>query len=402
MDKKQRTKVIIILGSLSAIGPFSIDMYLPGFPAVARELGTDMEHVALSLSSYFIGISAGQLLYGPLIDKYGRKKPLLFGLALYGAAALGCAFAPSIGSLILLRLLQALGACAGMVAGRAVVRDLFPLHEIAKIFSALMLVMGVAPIIAPTIGGMVTAAFGWRYIFFLLTIFAAAMFMTVLRFFPESKAPDRTVSMHIVSVFREYAAILRTPTFVAYGIAGGMASAGMFAYISGASFVFMNVFGFSPLQFGQFFAANAFGLIAGSQLNTLWLRKRSSSQIVPLIGGGLFAATVVLAASNFFYGATLFGTIVPLFFYLLFLGFMNPNSAALSLAPFSHNAGSASALLGAIQMFAGAGASALVSMLHNGTALPMAGVMAGCAGSAFLLIMIHSMRARKHEEQQHV
>ncbi len=392
LDSRQKNKIIIILGSLSAIGPFSIDMYLPGFPAVARDLGTDIEHVALSLSSYFVGISAGQLLYGPLLDRFGRKKPLLFGLALYAAAAIACAFAPSINALIALRLLQALGACAGMVAGRAVVRDLFHVNETAKIFSTLMLVMGIAPIIAPSIGGIVTSTLGWRYIFLLLTLFATAMLVTVARFFPESKSPDASVSLRIDAVFHEYRIILRTPSFVTYAVAGGLVSAGMFAYISGASFVFMNVFGFTAMQFGQFFAVNAFGLVAGSQLNTLWLRKRKSAQIVPIVGGALFAVTIALSASNYLTGGSLTGTIVSLFFYLPLLGFMNPNTAALSLAPFTKNAGSASALLGAVQMLAGAGASALVSALHNGTVFPMIGVMTGCAGIGYLIIITHPMR----------
>jgi len=383
---------MIILGSLAAIGPFSIDMYLPGFPAVARDLGTDIEHVAFSLSSYFIGISLGQLLYGPVLDKYGRKKPLLFGLALYGIAALGCAAAPTIGALIGLRLLQALGACAGMVGGRAIVRDLFPVSETAKIFSALMLVMGVAPMIAPSIGGIVTAVLGWRFIFIILTGFAVVMYVTILRHMPESKSPDAGVSLKLGAVLGEYAAILRTSEFVTYAIAGGLASAGMFAYIAGSSFVFMNVFGFSAMLFGQFFAVNAFGLVAGSQLNNLWLRKKKSGQIVPVVSAMLFAVALALSALNFFGGPSVVGTAVPLFLFLLLLGFMNPNTAALSLAPFSKNAGSASALLGSVQMLAGAGASALVSGLHNGTIYPMIGVMTACAGISFVIIMYHTLK----------
>ncbi len=388
-----KKKIIIILGSLAAIGPFSIDMYLPGFPAVARDLGTDIEHVALSLSSYFVGISVGQLLYGPVLDRYGRKKPLLFGLTLYGIAALGCAAVPSIGALIGLRFLQALGACAGMVGGRAIVRDLFPVNETAKIFSALMLVMGVAPMIAPSIGGVVTSVLGWRFIFIFLAAFAVVMYMTIQRFLPESKAPDAAVSLRLGAVLREYAVIFRTPAFVTYAIAGGLASAGMFAYIAGSSFVFMNVFGFSALQFGQFFAVNAFGLVAGSQLNTLWLRKRMSAQIVPVVSALLFMVALALSGINYFWGPNLAGTVIPLFLFLLLLGFMNPNTAALSLAPFSKNAGSASALLGSVQMLAGAGASALVSGLHNGTIYPMTGVMTVCAGIAFVIIMHHTLKS---------
>ena len=156
---------IVLLGLLSAIGPFSIDMYLPGFPAIAADLHTTVAHVTLSLSSFFIGISFGQFLYGPLLDRFGRKKPLYFGLTAYLLASAGCALATSANALILLRLLQALGACVGIVASRAMVRDLFPVKDNAKIFSLLMLVVGVSPIIAPTLGGYIAATIGWQYIF---------------------------------------------------------------------------------------------------------------------------------------------------------------------------------------------------------------------------------------------
>ncbi|HLP17501.1 MAG TPA: multidrug effflux MFS transporter, partial [Bacteroidota bacterium] len=385
-------KIIFILGALSAFGPFSIDMYLPGFPAVARDLGTDIEHVALSLSSYFVGISLGQLIYGPLVDRFGRKKPLLVGLVLYGLSAVGCASAGSIGWLIALRLFQALGACAGLVASRAVVRDLFPVTEIAKVFSALMLVMGVAPIIAPSIGGAITAAFGWRSIFIFLVGFTAVMTVAVAYLFPESKEADPTVSFHPWAMLREYAAIARDHEFITYGVAGGLSSAGLFAYISAASFVFMDLFGFTPLVFGQFFALNAAGLITGSQLNTLLLRKRTGPQILRMVSTVLFLSTVALVGSNLLWGATPLGTIAPLFLYLFMHGFMNPNTAALALAPFTRNAGSASALLGAGQMLLSAAVSALVSALHNGTAMPMAGMMLLCAGGSWMLIMTHERR----------
>lgn len=390
----KKKRIIVILGSLAAIGPFSIDMYLPGFPAIARELGTDIGHVALSLSSFFIGISAGQLLYGPVVDCFGRKKPLLIGLALYCAAAIGCAMAPSIAALIALRLFLALGGCAGIVAGRAVVRDLFPVSETAKVFSMLMLVSGIAPIIAPSVGGIVVASFGWRMIFVALAAFSAVMIWTVVRSFPDSRAPDPAVSLRLQKIFSQYAEIVRNPQFVAYAAAGGFAYAGMFAYISEASFIFMGLFGYTELEFGRFFAMNALGLMAGSQLNNLWLRTHDSAKIVRIVGMLLVAVTLMLAGINALAGVSQWGTIVMLFLYLLLLGFLNPNTAALSLTPFTHNAGSASALLGAFQMFAGAAASALASSLHDGTPLPMAGVMAGCALASFLFVQYHEAQKR--------
>nr|AIA11746.1 drug resistance transporter, Bcr/CflA subfamily [uncultured bacterium] len=182
---------ILILGTLSAIGPFSIDMYLPGFPAIAADLNTSVARVTLSLSSFFIGISAGQLLYGPLLDRFGRKKPLYFGLSLYVLASIGCALATTVDTLIVLRFFQALGGCAGMVASRAMVRDLFPVEENARVLALLMLVIGVSPLIAPTTGGYVSAAFGWHYIFIILTVIGAAILAGVHFVLPETANAGR-------------------------------------------------------------------------------------------------------------------------------------------------------------------------------------------------------------------
>src|SRR5882762_5677725 len=186
LSKRNQFFLILILGLLSAIGPLSIDMYLPGFPQIAGELDTTVAKVTLSLSSFFIGISAGQFLYGPLLDRYGRKKPLYAGLSLYFVASACCIFAHSVEVLIVLRFFQAIGGCAGMVASRAMVRDLFDVSENAKVFSLLMLVVGVSPIIAPTLGGYITAAYGWKYIFFVLTLIAALVLAAVHFTLPES------------------------------------------------------------------------------------------------------------------------------------------------------------------------------------------------------------------------
>ena len=187
MKGKEKFFVILILGMLSAIGPFSIDMYLPGFPDIAKDLHTTVAHVALSLSSFFIGISFGQLIYGPLLDRFGRKKPLYFGISIYLVASVGCAMATSANALIALRLVQALGGCAGMVAARALVRDIFPVEENAKIFSLLMLVIGVSPLIAPTLGGYVTATIGWQYIFIILATMSVFALAAVHFFLPEGR-----------------------------------------------------------------------------------------------------------------------------------------------------------------------------------------------------------------------
>lgn len=375
---KKRLQTVFILGLLTAIGPFSIDMYLPAFPAIARELNTTVAQVMLSLSSFFIGVSAGQLLYGPLLERYGRKRPLYFGLSLYLLASVGCALATSIEALILCRFFQALGGCAGMVAARAMVRDLFEVKENAKIFSTLMLVVALSPIIAPTAGGYVTAAFSWRIIFGLLIIVNLLIIAGVYFLLPESKLPDAEYSLRPKAITQNFFSILTHPQFYVYALTGAIASSGLYVYISGSPQVFITIFQVSEKEYGWIFAIIAIGIISFSQFNTVALKKYTSEQLVlwALVcqtGVGItLVATVVTGIFN------LYSVIILIFLFVSCQGFIFPNTSALSLAAFGHSAGNASAMLGAVQLGIGAGASALVSVLQNDTALPMAGIMACC------------------------
>ncbi|MBX2990848.1 MAG: multidrug effflux MFS transporter [Bacteroidetes bacterium] len=374
MNRKQHNILILVLGSLTAIGPFSIDMYLPGFPAIAQDLRTDISHVALTLTSYFIGISIGQLAYGPLLDRYGRKKPLIAGMFIYIVAAIGCSLAPTVEALVVLRFLLAIGSCVGIVAARAIVRDLFPLNEIARIFSTLMLILGVSPIIAPTVGAYVAAVWSWRIIFVILAAIAALILLVVVRYLPESRAGDTSLSLHPFKIVREYAGIMKNPTFIAYGFASAAASGGLFAYISDAPFVFMNLFGFSEQQFAWVFGLSACGVIGASQVNRFVLRKRGSREIA------LVAATAQTVVSALFVAGVLAGVppwavMLMIFGYLVGQGFLGPNTTAIAIEPFTRNAGTASALMGSMQMAAGAIGSSLVSVFHTGTAMPMAGML---------------------------
>ena len=387
MKDKNLKLIIVVLSALAAIAPFSIDMYLPAFPAMAQDLGTDIAHVTLSLTSFFIGISVGQLLYGPLLDRIGRKKPLLFGLVLYTLASIGCAFAVNGRWLIALRLLQALGGCGGMVAVRAMVRDIFPLQEIAKIISTIMLVMGIAPIIAPTTGSAVMATLGWRAIFYALAAFGAMLIVAVVIALPESKQPDPSVSLRPAKIFGEYFGVLKHPQFLAYSLCGGLGAAGMFAYISGSPFVYIKLFGISEAHYGWLFGLNAFGLIFGSQLNRFVLRRFSSQQAILVISSLQASIGVLLVVSSRFGHFQILATLVLISGYLFLQGFLYPNTTALALIPFEKNAGAASAMMGFLQMVCSSLASALVSYLHNGTALPMTGVMAVCAGLGLLSLL---------------
>lgn len=388
MTTKKKFLLILVLGMITAIGPFSIDMYLPAFTNIAADLHTTVAEVSLSLSSFFIGISIGQFIYGPLLDRYGRKRPLYFGLSLYLVASAMCAMATSVDSLISLRFLQALGGCAGMVASRAMVRDLFDVADNAKVFSMLMLVVGVSPIIAPTLGGYITASLGWHYVFVLLTIMAVVILAAVYFILPESRAPDPSYSLKPHAIIRGFREVLKVPQFYTYAFAGAIAAAGLYAYIAGSPSVFMEIYKVSEKQYGWIFALVAGGLILSSQLNSVLLRKYKSEQIIPvaLFCQSLTGICLFVGSLNGWIG--LYGTILLALLFLSCQGFTFPNSSALSMAPFSRNAGSASALMGAIQMGIGAFTSALVSILSNNTALPMTGVMAGCAIASFCILMI--------------
>jgi DHA1 family bicyclomycin/chloramphenicol resistance-like MFS transporter len=387
MKDKNLKLIIFILSALAAIAPFSIDMYLPAFPAMAQDLHTDIAQVGLSLTSFFIGISVGQLLYGPLLDRIGRKKPLLFGLVLYTLASIGCAFAVNGRWLIALRLLQALGGCGGMVAVRAIVRDIFPIQDIAKIISTIMLVMGIAPIIAPTAGSAVMTTLGWRAIFYALAVFGAILIVAVVIALPESKQPDPSVSLRPAKIFGEYFSVLKQPQFLAYSLCGGLGAAGMFAYISGSPFVYIKLFGISETHYGWLFGLNAFGLIFGSQLNRFVLRRFSSQQAITVISSLQASLGVLLIVYSTLGHFQMIATLVLISGYLFLQGFLYPNTTALALIPFEKNAGAASAMMGFLQMVCSSLASALVSYLHNGTALPMTGVMAVCAGLGVLSLL---------------
>ena len=383
-----RTVLILILGLLSAIGPFSIDTYLSGFPSIATDLNVTVDNVSYSLASFFIGISLGQMLYGPLLDRFGRKKPLMIGLVIYFLASAGCAVATSIEMLIVLRFLQALGGCVGMVAPRAIVRDSFPVHESAKIFSTLILILGVSPIIAPTVGSYMITAFGWHSVFWLQSSLGVLLFLAVIFLLDESRKGDKTMSLRPKPITKTFWGVFKNPQFFTYSLAGSLVAGGVYAYISGSPFVFMKLYHVNEQQYGWIFGFLAGGLILSSQLNNLALRKYNSEQIIRVTITTQTIIGLVLCAASFFNLLTLPSAIVLIFLFLCCQGFSFPNASALTLAPFSKEAGSASALMGAIQMGLGALAAALVGLLSNGTSLPMTGVMAGFALLGFVIFSV--------------
>lgn len=388
MTKKRYFFLILILGTLTALGPFSIDMYLPGFPAIAKDLHESIARVALSLSSFFVGISAGQLLYGPLLDRFGRKKPLYIGLVIYVLASFGCLSAHSIEALIVLRFVQAVGSCAAGVASVAMVRDLFPVQDSAKVFSLLMLVVGASPMIAPTVGGYVTAAFGWQSVFLILAMIGILILLASVFFLPESYQPDISMSLKPRPILLGFWTVLRQPQFYTYAFAGALAFAGLFAYVSGSPLVFMDIFHVSGKVYGWIFAFLSVGLIGSSQFNGLLLKRFRSEQIIyaALICQCLVGLIFLAGTLNGWFG--LYGIVAMLFLFLGCLGIANPNASALSLAPFAKNAGSASALLGALQLGMGAVASVGVSLFNTQSALPMVAIIAATSMLALLVLLL--------------
>lgn len=395
---KRNNLLILILGSLSALSPFSIDMYLPGFPAIARDLHTSVAKVSLSLSGFFVGISLGQLLYGPLLDRYGRKRPLYGGLVLYFLASVGCVFARSIEALIFLRIIQAIGSCAAAVAAIAMVRDLFPVEDSAKVFSLLMLVVGASPMLAPTIGGYVTAAFSWRVVFVILSVMSALLFAAVYFRLPESSKPDPSYSLKPGLILKNFASVFSDIQFSTYALTGALAFSGLFAYVAGSPLLFMDIFKLDEKQYGWIFALLSIGFIGSGQINSLLLKRYGSARIafIALICQSVAGMILLAGTFNGWFGLT--ATIVMLFVFLTCLGFTFPNTSALSMAPFSKNAGSASALMGALQMIIGTLSSIAVSILNPASVVPMVIVMAVSALAALLVLMIGSKRIKDHPE----
>lgn len=376
-------RLAVILGALTAMGPLAIDMYLPALPTIARELHTSAASVQVSLAVYFIGIACGQAFYGPLSDRWGRKPALYFGLLLFSTSSVGCALAQDVEALIALRFLQALGGCAPLVVPRAIVRDYFDQRGSVRMLSVLMLVMGLAPILAPLVGGQLLVHFGWRSVFWVLAAYGVFWFAIVTTLLPESLPVERRRRQRPREVLATYVSLLRDRRYLGYVATGALIFAGLLAYISGSPFVFIELFSVPPEQYGLFFGVNAIGIIIASQINR-WLASRFDARdIVSYVLPVSVAAGLVLLVDAYTGFGGFAGILVPLFFYIASHGFVMPNTTALAMAPHGTVAGSASALLGTVQFVLGASAGALVGALGNGTAIPLAAVIAACALLAF-------------------
>jgi DHA1 family bicyclomycin/chloramphenicol resistance-like MFS transporter len=378
-----RHRLAVILGALTAIGPLAIDMYLPALPEIARELGVPIGAVQASLASYFIGISLGQALYGPLSDRLGRKPALYVGLAIFVGASLGCAFTTSVTQLVVFRFLQALGGCAPLVVPRAVVRDYFDGRESVRMLSMLILVMGVAPIVAPFVGGQLLVHFGWRSVFLVLAGYGLTWLGLVAWLLPESLRPELRRRESVTAIATTYLRILRDREYLGWVLSGGLVFSGLLAYISGSSFVFIELFHVSPERFGLYFGTNAIGLMIASQVNRYLASRVHPEVIVRTVLPIAVVAGVTLLVDAYTGFGGFPGILIPLFCFIACHGFTAPNTTALAMSPYGAVAGSASALMGTLQFVLGAAAGSLVSGFGNGTAVPFAVVIAGCSIGAF-------------------
>lgn len=390
-------KMALILGLLSAIGPFAIDMYLPALPAIGSSLGADVGAVQFSLTAFFLSLGVGQLLYGPVSDMVGRKPPLYFGLGLFTLASIGCALATDIQTLVALRFLQGLGAAAGMAIPRAVVRDLHTGTEAARLMSLLMLVFSVSPILAPLAGSGVIALTGWRGVFWAVTLASLIGLVLVYGALQETRSEAERVESSLGSALRAYGLLLRDWHYLGLVGIGATAMAGFFVYLAGSPFVLINHYGLTPTQYSLAFSFNAIAFIGASQFTGL-LGHRFG--LVRLVKAAATASGLTMTAMLVYYlaGGDQLAVLIALYFVAsAFMGLVIPTTSVLALEQHGAIAGTASALLGTLQMLGGAAAMGIVSLFATGKPLPMVvGMATGALIGVALTWVTLAGDAQKH------
>jgi DHA1 family bicyclomycin/chloramphenicol resistance-like MFS transporter len=389
-------RFIILLGLLDAFGPLGIDMYLPAFPQIEHDLNAHGGAMQLTLSVFLAGLAIGQLICGPISDRVGRRLPLLYGSVAFAIASLICAFARSIEALIVARFVMGLAGSTGMVIARAVVRDSFEEADSSRIYSMLMLVIGIAPIISPSVGGwLMQTGGGWGSIFWALAVFGCLCGFAVAIDLPETHPPSRRSQDSVATIFRRYAALLVDRRFIGYAAPVSLALGLIFAYVASAPSVFMQFFKLSPRIFSLIFAGNAIGLIGAAQVNR-WLTRHYDTHVILRAASLVNALAAILIPVLALTGVGGF----PAFFTAIFVclatvGLILPNATAAVMAPFPEQAGVASALLGMLQFSVGAATGALVGLFHDGTPRPMALTMAGCAVISLTITIASERRNRE-------
>jgi MFS transporter, DHA1 family, multidrug resistance protein len=385
--RAERVRVFFILGAISAIGPLSIDMYLPALPKLTGDLSAGASLVQLTLTACLVGLAAGQIVAGPISDMWGRRRPMFAGIAIYTAVSLACVVAPNVELLIALRLVQGVAGAACIVISRAVVRDMHDGPAAARFFSLLMLVNGVAPVAAPVIGGQVLRITSWRGVFVVLTLLGLLMTISLLGL-RETLPPDERHAGGLRAALRVYRELCADRVYLGYALAGGLAFAAMFAYISGSPFVVQDIYGLSPQAFSLIFAVNSLGIVAFGQVSGALAGR---VRMITLLWAGLFVALCggLLLVVAVFGGLGLPGVLPALFLVVSAIGLTMPNSVALALSGRPANvAGSASALFGLLQYVVGAAVAPLVGLAGSHSAIPMAVVIAGSAAAACLVLAL--------------
>ncbi|MPZ60625.1 MAG: Bcr/CflA family multidrug efflux MFS transporter [Propionibacteriales bacterium] len=387
-SRRRYVRFVVVLGALISLGPLTVDMYLPAFPSLAAELGAGDAAVQTTLTGMLLGLGVGQLVVGPLSDALGRRRPLLVGIGLHAAASVLCAVAPDVVSLSAVRVLQGFAGAAVVVTAMAVVRDLFSGIAAARMLSRLMLVMGAAPILAPTLGGIVLEWTSWRGIFVVLALMAAALVALAWFGLPETLPVERRRSARPRATARTYASLLRDRTFVALVLIAGLVMSAMFAYISGSSFVLQGIYGLSEQTYGLVFGINAVGIIGFTQINPLLLRRYRPSQVLTFaVSMEVVLGTVLVVTTVTGFGG-LAGLLIPLASMIAFVGLALPNTPALALSRHGEAAGTASAMLGSVQFGVGSVVAPTVGMLGSESAVPMGAVMLGVSVLAALLLFL--------------
>jgi MFS transporter, DHA1 family, multidrug resistance protein len=390
---RARLPLVVVLGALSAFGPLSIDLYLPALPRLTSDFGAAAWQGQLTLTTCILGLAVGQLGFGPLTDRFGRRPPLLAGLVAYLAASLACAAAPDVWTLTGLRFVQGLGGAAGIVVGRSVVRDIASGAAAARLFSVLMLVIGVVPVLAPVVGGQLLRVLSWRGLFVVLAGVDAVILLATVRWLTETLPPERR--RRGAGGGAAFGELLRDRFFVMYSLVLGLGFASMFSYIAGSSFVLEDIYGISPQLYGAVFGLNAFGIILSSQAGRFLVERTGSRRLLFGAVAAQAAAGSTLLAVVLAGGVGLPGILPCLFVTVSSIGLVIPNATALAMTDYPHAAGSASALLGASQFILGGVAAPLVGVAGRGTAVPMALLIAlfGVGGLAVAGVGRRAMRA---------
>ncbi|MBI0363268.1 multidrug effflux MFS transporter [Burkholderia oklahomensis] len=381
---------MILIGLVTALGPISTDMYLPGFPAISIEFGVPHRLVQYTVTAFLTGVIIGQLLHGPVSDRVGRKIPLCTGILLYIVASIGCGLAQNIWMLIAWRFVQGVGGCAGIVIGRAMVRDRFGPNGSARAFSLMVTVVAVAPMIAPLIGGWMAGA-GWRVIFAILALFASLLLIGVFFTINETLPAERRVREDNLSIFGQYRALLSCSQLLAYTVVSGLMQSALFAYVVSAPFVLMEVYGIPAQYFGMVFFANTAGLIFASQVNAAIVERFPPDRILGVALLCPAVLSIMLITALYFGFSSLFAVLAVLFGFLVGHGFISPNASALGLMKHGKHAGTASAVMGAVQNGLGVATIFMTSLFKITSALPLALVMGSCS---ILAIACHRLIAR--------